>query len=168
MSQYFPKSYDGDINVKVDLSKDTTKNDLKNINLDYFRGKSYFDEDATQNYLVFQSMLKYFTISSSIWVTKWKSKGLSNEGLVVISASNNSLSPSINNYRDKVRLKFGGSILQQKTITYNHENVVNIYVVYEITRFKFNNNPILTNALFSAIKITENADIKNINILDMG
>ena len=34
MSQYFPKPYepfDGDINVKVDLSNDTTKTDIKNI-----------------------------------------------------------------------------------------------------------------------------------------
>ena len=105
-------------------------------------------------------MLKYFTINNSIWITKWKSKELSNESLDVISTSNNSLSPSINHYRDKVRLKFGGSILQQKTITYNHEKVVNIYVVYEITSFKFNDNLVLTNALFGAIKVTKNADIK--------
>ena len=50
--------------------------------------------------------------------------------------------------------------MQQKTITYNYEKVVNIYVVYEITNFKYNNNPILTNALFGAIKITKNADIE--------
>ena len=130
------------------------KNDLKNINLGYFRGKSHFDEDGAQNYLVFQSMLKYFMINNSIWVTKWKSKGLSNESLDVISTSNNSLSPSINHYRDKVRLKFGGSILQQKTITYNHEKI------YEITSFKFNDNLVLTNAIFGAIKITKNADTK--------
>ena len=46
MSQYFPKPYDGDINVKVDLSNYAPKNDLKNIDLDYFRGKSHFDEDG--------------------------------------------------------------------------------------------------------------------------
>ena len=34
MSQYFPKSYEpfgGDINIKVDLSKYTTKTDFKNV-----------------------------------------------------------------------------------------------------------------------------------------
>ena len=54
MSKYFPKSYDRDINVKVDLSNCETKNDLENINLGYFRGKSHFDENGAQNYLVFQ------------------------------------------------------------------------------------------------------------------
>ena len=53
MSQYFPKPYDRDINVNVDLSNYATKTDLKNINLIYFKGKSYFDEDGSQNYLVF-------------------------------------------------------------------------------------------------------------------
>ena len=105
-------------------------------------------------------MLEYFTINNSIWITKWKSKGLSKESFEVISTSNNSLFQSINHYRDKVRLKFKGSILQQKAIKYNHGKVVNLYVVYEIINFKYNNSPILTNATFGAIKITKNADIK--------
>ena len=47
------KLFSKDINVNVNLSNYGTKTDLKNINLDYFRGKSYFDEDGAQNYLVF-------------------------------------------------------------------------------------------------------------------
>ena len=76
-------------------------------------GKSYFDEDGTQNYLVFQSILEYFTLNSSC-VTKWKSKRLPNESLEAVSASSNTLNPLINYYGDKVRLKFTGSVLQQK------------------------------------------------------
>ena len=82
-------------------------------------------------------MLEYFTINYSIWIAKWKSKGLSNENLEVISTSNNSLSPSVDHYRNKVRLKFRGSILQQKRIIYNHQRVANTYIVYEITNFKY-------------------------------
>ena len=53
-----------------------------------------------------------------------------------------------------------GSVLQQKTITYNHKKVVNLYVVYKITNFHgINNYPTLTNALFGAVKLTKNADI---------
>ena len=53
-----------------------------------------------------------------------------------------------------------GSVLQQKTITYNHKKVVNLYVVYKITNFHGTNNyPTLTNALFGAVKLTKNADI---------
>ena len=52
MSQYYAKPFNKDINVNVNLSNYATKKDLENINLSYFRGKSHFDEDGTQNYLV--------------------------------------------------------------------------------------------------------------------
>ena len=35
---------------------------LKAFDLSYFIGKSYFEEDGTQNYLVFQSMNRYFKV----------------------------------------------------------------------------------------------------------
>ena len=83
---------------------------LKIFDLSYFIGKNHFDENGTQNYLVFQSMLEYFTLNSN-WITKWNSKELSNESLQVISTSDNTLTPSINYYGDKARLKFTGSFL---------------------------------------------------------
>ena len=33
---------------------------LKTFDSSYFRGKNYFEEDGTQNYLVFQPVYKYF------------------------------------------------------------------------------------------------------------
>ena len=44
----------------------------------------------------------------------------------VVSTSSNTLNHLISYYGDKVRLKFSGSVLQQKPVTYNHEKVVNI------------------------------------------
>ena len=41
-------------------------------------------------------------------------------------------------------------------------------MVFEITKCRFNNNPILTNALFGAAKITKNADIKKYNYSGYG
>ena len=39
----------------------------------YFRGKSDFEEDGTQNYLVFQSMYRYFKrVVNSEYVLQWK------------------------------------------------------------------------------------------------
>ena len=35
---------------------------LKKIDLNYFKGKSYFKEDGTKNYLVFQPMHRYFKL----------------------------------------------------------------------------------------------------------
>ena len=36
-------------------------NKLKNFDSSYFIGRSHFEEDGTQNYLVFQPLYKYFT-----------------------------------------------------------------------------------------------------------
>ena len=103
--------------------------------------------------------MKYSTLNSN-WITKRKSKGLSNENLEVVSITSNTLTPSVNYYWDKVRLRFIGSVLHQKTVTYSHKKVVNIYVVYEITNFpNIDSYPTLGNALFGAVKLTENTDI---------
>ena len=115
--------------------------------MNYLIGKSYFDEDGAQNYVIFHSILKYFMLNNK-WITKWKSKGLSNESLEIISTSDNSLTPSINYYGEKVRLKFAESVLQQKTITYNHKKVVNLYIVYRITGIhSTSNDPRLANCI---------------------
>ena len=66
----------------------------------------------------------------------------------VVSETDNTLTPSINQFRDKAILKLTGSVLQQKTVTYSHKKVVNLYMVYETTNFHDTNNyPTLTNAL---------------------
>ena len=41
---------------------------LKSFDLGYFIGKSHFDEDGAQNCLIFQPILKYFTLKSN-WTT---------------------------------------------------------------------------------------------------
>ena len=86
---------------------------LKTFGFGHFIGKSHFDDNGAQHYLVFQPILDYFTVDSN-WITKWKSKGLSNECLDVVSTSDNTLTPSVNYYGDKVRFRFTGSVLQQK------------------------------------------------------
>ena len=83
---------------------------LKTFDLGYFIGKSYFDEDGAQNYLVFRPIWKYFRLNSN-WITKRKSKILSNGSLEVVSETDNTLTPSVNYYGDKVRLRFAGSVL---------------------------------------------------------
>ena len=55
---------------------------LQTFDSSYFRGKNYFDEDGTQNYLVFQPICRYFkinTINVTNYVSLWQSKGLSTE-----------------------------------------------------------------------------------------
>ena len=55
-------------------------NKLKTFDSSYFIGKSHFEEDGTQNYLVFQPLNKYFkVIANTKYISSWQSKGLSNE-----------------------------------------------------------------------------------------
>ena len=106
---------------------------LKTFDSSYFIGKSDFEEDGTQNYLVFQSLNKYFKIGNSDYVFSWISKGLSSESIAPPSASNNFINfPSLNYLDAKVRVRFTGSCLKQPKVSYAHRKVVNIYIVYEI------------------------------------
>ena len=51
---------------------------LKTFDWSYFRGKSHFEEDGTQNYSVFQPVQRYFkVIANTKYISEWKSKGLS-------------------------------------------------------------------------------------------
>ena len=107
---------------------------LKTFDSGYFRGKNHFEEDGTQNYLVFQAMYRYFKlIPNKKYISEWKSKGLSDESIKPPTASDNSLSPLIDCLGNKTRLKFNGSCLKQNKLTYTHRIIVNIHIVYEIS-----------------------------------
>ena len=69
------------LNGKITANKPKNllvKNELKKsktFDSSYFIGKSHFEEDGTQNYLVFQSLNKYFKVIANIdYVPSWKSK----------------------------------------------------------------------------------------------
>ena len=71
-------------------------NKLKTFDSSYFIGKSHFDEDGVQNYLVFQAIIRYFkvnTITNTDFVSSWKSKGLSAESIKPPTTSDNSFTP---------------------------------------------------------------------------
>ena len=72
------------LDSKIDTNK--TKNEsienkfkkLKTFDSSYFRGKSHFEEDGMQNYLVFQPIKRYFKVIASVgngsYIYYWKSK----------------------------------------------------------------------------------------------
>ena len=137
---------------------------LKTFDAAYFRGKSHFEEDGTQNYLVFQPMPRYFKkitgVGSGNYIYFWKSKGLSDERLDVNTASNYSITPELSFYRTKTRVEFNGRCLKQDKVTYNHETIVNVYIVYEISiNYNIRSYRTLENCLFGAVSLTKNADI---------
>ena len=51
-----------------------------------------------------------------------------------ITASNYSITPSLDYLAAKLRVKFNGSCLKEDKITYNQGKIVNIYIVYEISK----------------------------------
>ena len=82
-------------------------NKLKTFDSSCFIGKIHFEENGTQNYLVFQTMHRYFTlITNTNHISSSKSKGLSDESIKPPTTSDNSLAPAINNYGTKIRVKF--------------------------------------------------------------
>ena len=132
-------------------------NKLKAFDSGYFNGKSHFEEDGTQTYLVFQQIYGYFKafpITQYLeYVSEQKSKGLSSESFKAISTS-------LNYYGTKIRVKFTGDYLNQQKITRNHGRVVNIYTVYSLGASSSNySDPTINNCLFGAVTLTKNADI---------
>ena len=71
-----------DANI-IELEKNIKK--LQSFDSSYFRGKNVFDEDATQNHLVFLPISIYFKVNAIIGVTdyvlSWQSEGLSSESI---------------------------------------------------------------------------------------
>ena len=99
-------------------------------------------------------------IASTDYVSSWKSKGLSSESIKPPTTSDNSLTPALNYYGTKTRVKFTGSCLKQSKISYTHGKVVNIYIVYELgASSSSDSDPTLKNCLFGAVPLTKNADI---------
>ena len=133
-----------------DISKGITSNKTKHLlvqnelkklqkfDSNYFRGKSHFEEDGAQNYLVFQSMYRYFKrivgVGSGNYIYIWKSKGLSGERINSITPFNYSITPELSHYGTKTRVKFNRSCLKQDKSMYSHGTIVNICIVYELSK----------------------------------
>ena len=139
-------------------------NKLKTFDSSYFHGKNYFDEDGNQNYYIFHPISKYFKVAyvnDINYVLSWKSRRLNDVKIESIKTNNYSLNARIDHYdMSKIRIKFDGSFLNQFPPAIPHDNIVNIYIVYEITSdYKGINYPTLENCLFGSVKLTKNADI---------
>ena len=142
--------------VEIELKK------LQNVDAAYFRGKTHFEEDGTQNYLVFQPIYKYFkrTSGAGNYIHFWKSKDLSDEKLDFITASNYKITPELSFYCSKAKVELNGSCLKQDRVTYNHGTIVNIYIVYEIDQnCSISSYLTLENCLFGDVTLINRIDI---------
>ena len=137
---------------------------LNPFDISYFRGKNYFEEDGTQNWLVLQPMGKYLEeayTNNIIYILSWTSKGLSDLEIKSIKTNNYLHNSGIDQYdTSKIRITFNGSCLYRFTLSIPHGKTVNIDIVYEITSY-YNNSkyPTIENCLFGSVKVTKNADI---------
>ena len=136
----------------------------KKIDLSYFKDKGHFEEEGTQNYLVFQQIYTYFKkiagVGSGNYIYFWKSKGLPDERINSITTSNYSIFPQLSYYGTKARVKFSGSCLNQNKTIYNYGKIVNIHIIYEISKnYNINTYPTPENCLFGAASLTKHIDI---------
>ena len=148
---------DGKIAKNKNLLTELGKNALL-----YISGILMFDNrDGSQAYLIFHPVYKYFKlITSTNYISSWKSEGLSAESIKPPTTSNNNLTPLVTYYDYNIRLKFNRSILKQPKVTYTHGKIVNIYIVYELSASSSHiNDPTLKNGLFGVVTLTKNADI---------
>ena len=65
----------------------------------------------------------------------------------------------------RIRLKFKGSLLKQCKVAFTPNNVVNLFIVYELdTRSRnLNTDFTLKDCLFGSVKLTKNADLDKYN-----
>ena len=97
---------------------------LKTFSLSYFIGKSHFEEDGTQNYLVFQPLNKYFKIiANTKYISSGQSKRLSDETIKPPTMSDYKLNPQLNYFGAKTRLEFKEICLKQHKSTFNHGEI---------------------------------------------
>ena len=99
------------VNKTTNVSVENEFKKSKTFDLSCFRGKSHFEEDGTQNYLLFQPIHRYIKLiaNNNLYISSWKSKGLSDETIKPPVTSGNSLTTTTG---DKIRLKFNGSYLK--------------------------------------------------------
>ena len=107
---------------------------IKTFDLSYFEGKNYFGNDS-KNYLIFDttsSILTNILGTPNNSILEWASIRVSKDVIKPPKSNKNILSPLLD--RDKNRVKFNGDCLIQDQITYTPQTIVNIYIVYYITK----------------------------------
>ena len=69
---------------------------------------------------MYRHFKRVVSVGSGDYSYFWKSKGLSDERINSVAASNYSITPELSYYGSKLRVKFNGSSLKQDEITYTH------------------------------------------------
>ena len=118
-------------------------------------------------------MYKYFKriegVGTGNYIYFWKSKGLSDENITAPTTRDYSLNPQLSYLGNKTRVEFKGSCFKQDEIIYTHRKIVNIYIVYEISKtYNISNYSTLENCLFGVVSLTKNAHIDKYKYSEYG
>ena len=140
------------LNQKEDIIDNVQRENALTNGRDY-----YYDE----MYLLYECRKWSFTYNNNK-IKLWKSTSLDklsrNSDMDAVSVATADLPSLVNNGRMSVKLE-GAYFKQTKLIRPNNDNVINIYIVYEIyqiSNFR-NTDYTIQNALFGGVKITKNA-----------
>ena len=113
--------------------------------------------DGAQNALVFQAVQKHFNLSNVDQISKWKSKGLSNQYLNTVGTLGDVvLNKPIK--RMQAIFKGKGTLVQNDNYIIAGGQIVNIYIVCKTYPKIINSNFVFKNCLFGAIKIANRTD----------
>ena len=86
---------------------------------------------------------------------------MSDEKINSLKTPDHSITPNLDYYCTKTRAEFNGSCLKQDSVIFNHGKVVNIYIVYEISKsINIRDYLTLESCLFGAVSLSRNADIR--------
>ena len=114
--------------------------------------------------MIFQSIYKTITTFSGLkdTISEWESKRLSNEKFMCAYIANVNVCPKLVWMKNsRIRLKFKGSCQKQEDkAIFTHQNVVNLFIVYELDTWlrDLNTDFTLKDYLFGSVKLTKNAD----------
>ena len=139
-------------------------NKLEKFDSSCFKGKSHFEEDGIQNYLVFQSMYRYpkkiAGVESGNYIYIFGNlKVCLMKDLILILHLTTVLLKELRFYGTKTRVEFYGGCLKPDKASYNHGATVIIHIVFEISKnYRISSYPTLENCLFGAVSLIKNAD----------
>ena len=99
-------------------------------------------------------------VGSCNYICFCKCKGLSEENISAPTTSGYSLNPQLSYLGYITRVELTESCSNEDRTTYDHEKIVNIYIVHEINK-NVNNSSHATqeNCLFGIVSLTKNLDI---------
>ena len=107
---------------------------LQKFDATYCRGKNYFDDDGTQNYLVFQPIYNYLKTTGVLNndISSCESKRLSDKEIKSFTILGSSTASQLAYTGERIIVKFDGGCLKQDKVAYSNGPIINIYIVYEL------------------------------------